>query len=55
MITCMCWGGGGGVEPELLMMWPKTSSSGTMKGAFAEVDGEAIGDQHSEDLVQMLR
>jgi hypothetical protein len=29
MITCMCWGVGG--VPDLLMMWPKTSTLGTMK------------------------
>ncbi len=29
MITCMCLGVG--VVPDLLMIWPNTSSSGTMK------------------------
>jgi len=29
MITCMCWGMG--VVLALLMMWPNTSSLGTMK------------------------
>ncbi len=28
---------------------------GSHEGAFAEVDGEAIGDQHGEDLVQVVQ
>ncbi len=28
---------------------------GDHEGAYAEVDGEAIGDQHGEDLVQLVQ